>query len=303
MRKWTLLFLLYWTVTIRSSAQPTVSFTFDDGSTAYMPGYPFETWNQMILDHLHDGGLKAIFFVTGANKTSKKGQHLLASWDAKGHRIGNHTMSHPNYNSKNVTFEQFKKEFQGTDSIIRGYSNYIPMFRFPYLKEGDTREKVDQFRSLMRGNGYTNGHVTIDASDWYIDSRLRTRLKANANADIEGFREYYLKHLFEKAIYYEDIAFQLTGKHISHTLLLHHNLTSALFLGDLIKMFRDKGWKVIDAETAFEDPLFESQPTSIPAGESLIWALARQSGKFDEVLRYPPEDSQYEKDTMDKLGL
>jgi hypothetical protein len=39
-------------------------------------------------------------------------------------------------------------------------------------------------------------------------------------------------------------------------MLLHHNLTSALFLGDAIRMFRDKGWQVIDAETAFEDPVY-----------------------------------------------
>jgi hypothetical protein len=35
----------------------------------------------------------------------------------------------------------------------------------------------------------------------------------------------------------------------------------------------------------------------------LIWALAKQSGKFEDQLRYPAEDSQYEKDAMDKKGL
>jgi peptidoglycan/xylan/chitin deacetylase (PgdA/CDA1 family) len=301
--QWVLSMLICFAINIQTDAQPTVSFTFDDGLTADMPGYPFQTWNKMILDHLNKGGVKAIFFVTGSNKRDEKGQHLLFSWNAAGHRIGNHTMSHPNYSNKNVTFSQFKNEFQGNDSIIRTYTNYIPLFRFPYLKEGDTKEKVEAFRNLMRENHYTNGYVTIDASDWYIDSRLRKRLSEDPQADIAGFRAYYLKHLLEKAIYYETIAFELTGRHINHTLLLHHNLTSALFLADLIRMFRDKGWNVIDAESAYDDPIFKSQPTNIPAGESLIWALARQSGKFDKVLRYPPEDSQYEKEIMDGLGL
>jgi peptidoglycan-N-acetylglucosamine deacetylase len=39
----------------------------------------------------------------------------------------------------------------------------------------------------------------------------------------------------------------------------------------------------------------------LPAGESLIWSMARQSGKFD--LRYPAEGDQYEKAKMDSLGL
>jgi hypothetical protein len=68
-------------------------------------------------------------------------------------------------------------------------------------------------------------------------------------------------------------------------------------------MFKDKGWNIIDAEEAFKDPIFQSQPTNIPAGESLIWALAKESGKFEDILRFPAEDSRYEKDKMDKLGL
>jgi hypothetical protein len=35
----------------------------------------------------------------------------------------------------------------------------------------------------------------------------------------------------------------------------------------------------------------------------LIWALAKKSGRFDNVLRYPAEDGEYEKPFMDKLGL
>ena len=44
-------------------------------------------------------------------------------------------------------------------------------------------------------------------------------------------------------------------------------------------------------------------PNNVPAGESLIWALAKQSGKYEDLLRYPAEDEEYEKDKMDALGL
>jgi hypothetical protein len=86
-------------------------------------------------------------------------------------------------------------------------------------------------------------------------------------------------------------------------LLLHHNLAAALFLTDLVKMFRDKGWKIVNAEEAYKDEIFSANPSNIPAGESLIWALAKESGKFEKDLRYPAEDSRYEKEKLDKLGL
>lgn len=202
-----------------------------------------------------------------------------------------------------MSFEKFKDDFLVNDSIISKFSNYRKLFRFPFLKEGNTKEKIELFRAFLATFGYRNGHVTIDASDWYVDSRLRKRLRENPNADITVFRQFYLNHLIERANYYEDLSFKLTGRHIKHTILLHHNLAAALFLGDLITTFKSKGWTVIDADEAFTDPIFNSNPTNVPAGESLIWALAKQSGKFDSILRYPAEDGEFEKEKMDKLGL
>lgn len=287
----------------KQSGRPTISFTFDDGNTADMPGYVFREWNAMLLDNLEKEKIRAVFFVTGRNKTDEKGRFLLESWNARGHRIGNHTFSHPSYHSDKVSFEDFKLEFLRTDSIIRQYGNYIRLFRFPYLKEGNTPEKISWFRAFLQEQGYRNGHVTIDASDWAIDSRLQKKLKARPDADLQPFRRFYLEHLYARAVYYENLAHQLTGRHIPHTLLLHHNLSAALFLDDLIALFREKGWDIVPADEAFEDAIFREMPTHVPAGESLIWALAKQSGKYEAVLRYPAEDETYERGRMDELGL
>lgn len=303
MKKLKLTTALFIVFTVGLSAQPTVSFTFDDGVTGDMPGYGFEQWNSMLLDHLDHANLKAIFFVTGANKLDEKGQYLLRTWNDKGHKLANHTFTHPNYNSENITFEKFKNEFLQTDTVIKKHDGYIPLFRFPYLKEGNSEEKITLFREFLHYQNYKNGYVTIDASDWYIDGRLRNRLKKNPDVDIEPFRQFYLEHLLSRAVYYEELSYQLTGRHIKHTLLLHHNLAAALFLGDLIKMFKEKGWHLIDAKDAYDDAIFQSNPTNVPAGESLVWALAKETGKFESILRYPAEDSKYEKEIMDKLGL
>lgn len=286
-----------------SKDKPKISFTFDDGMPSDIGEYKLEIWNQLLLDNLEEYNLKAILFSSGANKTSEKGKYVLTTWNNSGHFIANHTFNHPNFNSKNTSLETFKLELTKNDSLIKTYSNYLPYFRFPFLKEGNTKEKIEEFRAFLKEQGYKNGHVSIDASDWYIDSRLVSRLKENPNADISGFRDYYINHLFNRALFYDSLSFQLTNRQINHVLLLHHNLAAALFLGDLIKHFKDNGWEVIDADEAYKDNIYNEVPNNIPAGESLIWALAKQSGKFEKVLRYPAEDGVYEKSLMDKLGL
>jgi peptidoglycan/xylan/chitin deacetylase (PgdA/CDA1 family) len=281
--------------------RPSVSFTFDDGSTSDMPQHPFKTWNQMILDALGEHDLKAVFFVTGSNKSTKKGTYLLESWDQAGHKIGNHTYSHVNFNDDKVSLEEFKDELLKTDDIINEYENYVKLFRFPYLKEGNTSEKINGFRIFMKENDYKNGHVSIDASDWYVNSRLRTQLRKDPNSNLTPYRKFYVEHLLERADYYENLSHELTGRHISHTLLLHHNLAAALFLDDLIRAFKEKGWAVTNADEAFRDKIYNEIPATVPAGESIIWALAKESGRYE--LRYPAESSKYMKKEMDELGL
>lgn len=283
--------------------QPTISFTFDDGNPKDVSGYKLEEWNEMILEALDRHELKAIFFVMGKDKAKPAGTYLLQSWNDRGHYLANHSFLHLYYNSKDVSFEEFEEDFYKGDALVRQYSNYLPLFRFPYLKEGNTKTKVEQFRAVLKENQYKNGSVTIDASDWYINSRLKKRLQQDPNASIEAYKAYYIKHLLDRAAFYEQLAFALTGRHIQHNILLHHNLIAALFLDDLITTFKKEGWNCVHAHEAFKDPIYERQPTHVPAGESLIWALAKDKGTYEEQLRYPAEDSRYEKEAMDALGL
>ncbi|WP_162628034.1 polysaccharide deacetylase family protein [Arcticibacterium luteifluviistationis] len=285
--------------------KPVMSFTFDDGITADLAGYQFEDWNEMILSQLDSNQLKATFFIRGDNKLNKKGQFLLQSWNDRGHKLANHTFTHPYYNSDKNTAKVFAEELSKTDTIISKFDNKINLFRFPYLKEGQNEAKVDSLRQILSENNYANGYVTIDASDWYINQRLIARLKevGQNQEEIQKFRDYYLDHILDRAKYYEKLSYEINGRHINHTLLLHHNLTSALFLGDLIQRFKTEGWDIIDAEKAYQDKVFKQIPEPKYAGESLIWSLAKESGNYKDSLRYPAEDSRYEKPAMDKLGL
>ncbi len=60
---------------------------------------------------------------------------------------------------------------------------------------------------------------------------------------------------------------------------------------------------MVNADIAYQDKIFEKIPDPNFAGESLIYSLAKQSGQYEKSLRYPAEDSQYEIDKMNKLGL
>jgi len=125
------------------AVKPKIAFTFDDGSINDFGEYKLENWNQRLLDQLKQNKLKAILFSAGANKSSPRGKYVLSSWNNAGHLIANHSFSHVNFSNEKTSLESFKLELAKNDRLIKPYSNYTPYFRFPYLKEGDTKEKVE----------------------------------------------------------------------------------------------------------------------------------------------------------------
>jgi peptidoglycan-N-acetylglucosamine deacetylase len=138
-------------------------------------------------------------------------------------------------------------------------------------------------------------------SDWYYSERLRDRLSKDPAADLGPYRDAYLRHVYERAEYYDDLSQKVLHRSVLHVALMHHNLLNAVFLRDVIRMLRNKGWNVIDAKVAFEDPVYRAEPDILPAGESILWALAKQNNV--PGLRYPAEDETYEKPILDGLGL
>ncbi len=281
--------------------RPEVAITMDDFILFDTPTLSGEARNRAILDALAGQKIKAAMFVTGKHVDDEKKLPLLRLWDERGHIIANHTYSHKFYH--NADFDEYARDILRNEALLKQFPRYRKLLRFPFLKEGKTTEQRDRMRAFMREHGYRNGHVTIDASDWYVDQRMRDRLKTNPQADLKPYRDFYLEHIWARATFYDDLARKVLGRSVRHTLLIHHNVLNGLFLGDLLRMFERKGWRLIDAEKAFADPVFTSAPNIVPAGESLVWALAKETGKFESVLRYPAEDGDFEKARMDALGL
>ncbi len=293
-----------YTFDLISKDKPRIALSFDDGSTNNYPFNPFDKWNSQLLKKLKNKNLKAGFFVRGDNKLDSTGKALIKTWDIDNHLICNHSYSHRNFNSSKVETKDFELDLLQADSIIKNYNNYTRLYRFPYLKEGNTDTKVLGYRDILTKYGYKNGHVTVDASDWYIDSRLVERLKKDSlGIDITTYRNFYINHLYSRALFYDSLSTDIFNRKLSHVLLLHHNLSASLFIDSLIEYFEANGWEVIDIDSAFKDKLYDNVPLFVPAGESLIWQYAKQSGKYNSILRYPAEDAKYEKPLLDSLGL
>src|SRR5579862_4063406 len=242
---------------VASETRPEIAFTFDDPKTQDGANLRWQDVNDRIMGALAKHKIKSVLFVCGIRVDSDAGLELIATWDRQGHLIGNHSYSHFNFDE--VTISDFEADALKNEPLIVSYRHFTRLFRYPYFKEGDTAEKRDGMRSFLQEHGYRIGRATIDASDWAIDTRMAKKA-STAHADLTGYRDFYLEHIWQRAQYYDSLASRLMLTPVRHTVLLHHNALNVLFLGDLIAMFLNKGWTIVDAEYAYQDAIYDRQP-------------------------------------------
>jgi hypothetical protein len=285
-----------------NAPRPQLAITMDDPNLKLDANLRWPEANSRILKALDSRNVKAALFVCGMRVGEYDGSKLLSAWDQAGHQICNHSYSHLNYNGR-IAYADFAVDFLKNEKVIAPYHNKTLLFRYPFLKEGDTADKRDRFRTLLKESGYHVGYVTIDASDWYVNQCMADRLIKEPKFNIKPYRDYLIAHLLDRASFYRQLAIDVLGRDIRHTLLIHYNTLNTLVLPDVMAAFETAGWQWIDASLAFQDEVFHSAPKTLPAGESLVWALAAETGRFKDRLRYPGEDDVYEEPKMKALGL
>jgi peptidoglycan/xylan/chitin deacetylase (PgdA/CDA1 family) len=111
-----------------------------------------------ILDTLRVERVHATFFVTGAFAANNP--ELVAAIVAGGHRIGNHTRSHPH--SRALSSAELRLEVTEAEATITrtAGANPRPWFRFPY-GEYDARTL-----KAVNALGYAAVGWTVDSKGW-----------------------------------------------------------------------------------------------------------------------------------------
>ncbi len=277
-----------------------LAFSFDDGLNPDANPEAAKI-NNKILSQLKQAHLHSIVYPSLIKLGGTAGLDLIADWGKQGHKIGNHSERHISLNKPDTNIQNYIEGIANTERKLKPLVGWTPRYRFPFLKEGDTKEKRNAVRKWLDDHGYQSGAVSIDASDWFYNLKYLEYSK-NSNVDkLATLKKAYIKHLLGRADYYDELAQRTLGYAPKHVILLHTSKINAESLTDIITAFKAQGWEWIDTETAYADPLYKKRPNVLPAGESIIWSLAKENG--NKTLRYPAEDAPYELENLKNFGL
>lgn len=193
---------------------------------------------------------------------------LLESWLEAGQPLGNHTFSHPDFNT--TSLEDYKADFLKGEIIIsqlcNKYNQTQKYFRFPFLHAGPDSLKKAEFEIFLKAQGYENAPVTIDNEDYIFNKAYVNAFKKKDHKTMQMVVKAYLQYVSAMIDYHEELTQQVMGSPIRHIFLCHANQINTDYFDKVADLFKAKGYTFITLEAALQDEVYQEPENYIGKG-------------------------------------
>lgn len=233
-----------------------------------------------LLAALGNHSVRAVGLVTWGNVHTAGDEGLLGRWLDAGHELGNHSFQHRSYSALQSAeyIADMEEARQRIAAFLAPRGKALRFFRFPFLREGDTPEKLQAMRDWLAKTGQRNLPVTIDNQDWSYEEPWVNAVRAGDLKAQEEVRQDYLASLRVAVRHHEATSDRLFGRRVPQILLLHANAVGAANWDALFSWLEATGHRFATAdEVLLADPAF-GEPHSVVArfGYGLWDRLAKE---------------------------
>jgi len=229
-----------------------------------------------LLDALAKHEIRAVGLVTWANVKHDSDLDLLEMWLDAGHELGNHSYNHLDYTRTDST--AYIADIEAGRAAVAAFlaergrqDGRVRWFRFPFLREGDTVEKLRAMRRYLDESGQRNLHVTIDDQDWSFEQPwVEARRRGDAVAMREIAAQYHEGLRLETRCH-EDESERLFERVPPQVLLLHANEVGAANWDSLFSWLAASGHRFATADEALADSAYANPCEYVSRYGGSLW--------------------------------
>lgn len=216
---------------------------------------------------------------------------LVEQWLDGGLELGNHTCSHPDFNtfSCEAFFADVVRGETVTKRLLQHRGKSLRYFRHPFLHTGPTKAKADSLSMFLAGRGYTIAPVTVDTDDYLFAVAYHRAAMKHDTALSSRIGRDYVAYMEEKLMYFERQSVRLFGRPIAQVLLVHASRLNADHMGALLAMCRRNGYTFAPLHEVLQDRAY-STPVTVYGRYGISWLdrWALSQGKSGEFFRDEP---------------
>jgi peptidoglycan/xylan/chitin deacetylase (PgdA/CDA1 family) len=218
-----------------------------------------------LLQPFRDQRIPVTGFVNQGREVDFGPEHLrgiLDLWLDSGADLGNHSYSHLNIN--HVTLDEYTADILKGEPIVRSAlaarGRSLRFYRHPFLFTGPTADIKAGMQEFLDRHGYRVAPVTFDNADYqyaalFNDARYRERV-----------RREYVPYMESVVAFFEQRSVEVVGREFPQVLLLHANQLNAELIGDLLAMFRRRGYTFVSLDQAVADNAYRLRDDYVGRG-------------------------------------
>ena len=231
----------------------------------------------------------------GQLRDSPELQEILLAWRHAGFLLGNHTFSHVDL--ARVSAAEYIIDIQRNEELLARLSppGAPRYFRYPYLHDGDTRDKREAVRGWLAARGYTIAPVTVSVEDHEWNDVFARCVAIDDALAIARLKGLFLEAAMSRLAAFEELSRRLFKRPIKHILLLHMSAFGAAILDELLTAYRAAGTRFISFQEAVQDSAYTTEPALVQdAGPTFLIEIAhaRNVPIPGSLLRSPRELAQ-----------
>jgi peptidoglycan/xylan/chitin deacetylase (PgdA/CDA1 family) len=282
-------FLLASCATPQQRPAPEIAITVDDlpVHAPYPPGVTPLDVNRQMVAALKAEHAPVTAFVNAVSVKDADTMQALREWRAAGFVLGNHGWSHRHLSE--MTLSEFEDELTKNEPVLEQLAGGTDWrwFRYPFLDEGKDQAQRIAARQILAKHGYRVAAVTTGFGDWQwtgVYGRCTAKHDAGGVAALERL---YLAAVKQSIIVDRQTAHRLYGRDVPYVLLVHVSAMSARMMPQVLKLYRDAGYRFVSLPEVEHDPAYrEYVDLSLPPPPSPSELAARRGVRLPKAEDY-----------------
>ena len=231
-------------------------------------------------------GIHAVGFVKADAVVEAADRDVLDLWLSAGHELGTHGHAHLDYaaTDPSVYLADLDRGRRSLAAFLEGRGRTLRWFRFPYLREGDTPEKLEAARTWLSRRGLRNLPVTIETQDWAFEEpwvRARRAGDRSAASRTEAEALASLRTSVRRDEHEGDRLGE--GGTLPQVLLLHANAVGTEIWDPLFTWLEETGHRFADADAVLAHPLFSEPHRYVASSGGSLWLRLRHQRDAEAI--------------------
>ncbi len=215
----------------------------------------------------------AVGFVIWGGVTGPADAALLDRWIAARVELGNHSFGHLDFTRTDAAayVADVEKGRAGLQGLLDPRGARCRFFRFPFLREGDTEDKLLAVRRYLEESGQRPVPVTIDNQDWSFEEPYVEAVRRGDRSRAREVAADYQAALRAAVRHHEMTGDELFGRPVPQILLLHANAIGASEWEALFTWLERTGHRFATADEVLRDPVFADPPRFVGRYGPGLW--------------------------------